>query len=245
MAIGRGTVRTTGVLLLVAGCRTQRESTVDVPNPLNNDVPAQAGTGTLCKSLGGDIATVTGRKYQWDFDGAFGPPPPEFVVVLGNWQVETESTAPSPPNALRQKGAFAVGDFPRALVKDLTFADLTMQVRCRMESGNTDQACGLVLRAQDGCNYYVARANAKEGNTRFYLSVNGRRTQIGPTAATPLVPGTWYTLKVIAKGSDLTISLDGAQVVAFKDTTFARGKIGLWTKADSVTAFDALEASGD
>lgn len=27
------------------------------------------------------------------------------------------------------------------------------------------------------------------------------------------------------------------------DSTFVRGKIGLWTKADSVTAFDDLEAT--
>jgi len=54
--------------------------------------------------------------------------------------------------------------------------------------------------------------------------------------------GIWHTLEATATGDTLTVSWDGEQLMSKRDTTFARGKIGLWTKVDSVTAFDDLEA---
>jgi hypothetical protein len=197
----------------------------------------------LCPALGAETIVVTGEQHSWSFDTGFGGLPSDFIGVLGDWRVEAESTAPSSPNVLRQRGTFPVPEFPRAMVKHFTFTDFTLSVKCRPESGVTDQACGAVFRAQDGCNYYVARANAAEGNTRIYISVNGVRTQLGPTALTPMVIGTWYTLGVTANGPDLSVRMDGVEVITASDSTFVKGKIGVWTKADSVTAFDDLEAT--
>ena len=189
------------------------------------------------------IPAQAGMTYKWSFDGtSAGATPPDLVPVLGTWQVAAESMAPSAPNVLRQSATFGNPDFPRVLVKDLTFNDLRLKVRCRPETGGTDRACGLIFRAQDSDNYYVVRANALEGNVNLYHTVQRSRVQFAGASAT--VPsGEWSTLEVTASGGTFTVSWNGPVLFTATDSMFARGKIGLWTKADSVTAFDDLEAT--
>jgi hypothetical protein len=129
-------------------------------------------------------------------------------------------------------------------MKDLSFTDLSVKVRCKPESGSTDQACGLIFRARDSDNYYIARANALENNVRLYRVVGRDRQQFG-SADTQVKAGEWHTLEATARGAALTIRWDGAEVITQTDSTFASGKIGLWTKADSITSFDDLEARAE
>ena len=145
---------------------------------------------------------------------------------------------------MRQLGSFGDPDFPRIIVEDLTFADLTVRVRCKPERGGTDRACGLMFRLKDSDDYYVTRANALEANVRLYRVVHGDRQQFA-SADLPVTSGEWHTLEAHARGSSLTVKWDDKQVISATDDTFQRGKIGLWTKADSVTAFDDLEATGE
>src|SRR5437867_330850 len=87
-----------------------------------------------------------GRTYRWNFDDLpIGNPPSDFAVALGFWKVELEDSAPSRPHVLRQVGRFANPDFPRILVRQLTFADLTLRVHCRPEAGWLDRSCGLMF----------------------------------------------------------------------------------------------------
>jgi membrane-bound inhibitor of C-type lysozyme len=57
--------------------------------------------------------------------------------------------------------------------------------------------------------------------------------------------GEWHTLEVEARGTSLSVSWDGRKVISATGATFDSWKIGLWTKADSVTAFDDLEARAE
>jgi hypothetical protein len=199
-------------------------------------------TPTSFTSGGDEVPVDKGRTYRWSFDDlAVGALPPDFLSVLGNWRVETVDAAPSAPNVLRQTGAFKDPDFPRVIVKGLTFTDVTVRVRCRPEGGAIDRACGLMFRVKDSDNYYITRANALEGNVRLYRVVNGDRQQFG-SANLDVTAGQWHTLEATAQGPKLTVTWDGRSVIDVSDTTFTNGKIGLWTKADSVTAFDDLEA---
>jgi hypothetical protein len=70
--------------------------------------------------------------------------------------------------------------------------------------------------------------------------VNGRRRELAGWDG-KVAPRTWHTLAVEARGSRFVVSFDGKQVIDAKDDTFQdAGKVGLWTKADSVTEFDGL-----
>jgi hypothetical protein len=199
-------------------------------------------TPTTFTTGGPEVMAERGRPYQFSFDDAAGPLPAAMSNVLGQWTRSPDATAPSGPNVLQQGGQFSNPDYPRVLVNELTFQDATVSVRCRMDAGSIDRACGLMFRAQDSDNYYVTRANALESNIRFYRVVAGSRMQLA-SANKEVTSGAWHLLEATTAGDEITVRWDGEQVMRSRDATFAKGKIGLWTKADSVTAFDDLEAT--
>ncbi len=135
-----------------------------------------------------------------------------------------------------------------AVATAVTTADADISVRFKPVSGRVDQAAGLVWRYQDEDNYYLVRANALEDNVVLYKVERGRRTDLpvkgaGRTYGKPAeVPaGQWSTLRVVATGPRFEVSLNGVKLYEVEDTTFtAAGRIGVWTKADSVTHFDDL-----
>jgi len=151
------------------------------------------------------------------------------------WTIERDDTAPSKPNVLKQSG---VATFPICLKDDTSLKDGFVEVKFKPISGREDQAGGLIWRAQDANNYYVARANALENNVTIYHTINGRRTEKQRTRMTVTL-NQWHTLRVDFISSHFTVLLDGKSAIDWEDTTFTQaGKVGLWTKADSVTAFD-------
>ena len=99
-------------------------------------------------------------------------------------------------------------------------------------------AAGLVWRAKDANNYYIARANALENNVTIYHTVNGRRTE-KKRVATSVAGSIWHSLRVDFAGGHFIVTLDGKNALEWDDDTFKEaGKVGAWTKADSVTLFD-------
>jgi Domain of Unknown Function (DUF1080) len=131
-----------------------------------------------------------------------------------------------------------------ALLEDKTFGDVDVSVRFRPISGKEDASGGIILRARDGQNYLLVRANALENNFRLYTLVNGSRRTIASARVTEPKLGEWHTLRVTAAGPRIRAWLDGAALIDHTDTTYSRGFIGLWTKADSVTEFADLTATG-
>ncbi len=159
------------------------------------------------------------------------------------WTVEKNATAPSPPNVLKQSG---VADFPLCIKDATNLKDGFVEVKFNAVSGKRDQAAGVVWRFQDNGNYYICRANAIEGNVVLYktelgvrkpLDIVGRRSGYGVKA--PVARQEWQTLRVDFHGDIFTVKLNGKELFKVKDSTFTgAGKVGLWTKADSVTLFD-------
>ena len=151
------------------------------------------------------------------------------------WTVNADSSAPSRPNVLTQQGR---GTFPWAVKEGVAIADGSVEVKFKAISGKEDQAGGLMWRWKDGNNYYVARANALENNVSLYYTANGRRNTIKYVKA-PVPLNTWHTLRVDFAGDTIRVSLNGKTYIEEKDShIIGTGAVGLWTKADSVTAFD-------
>ncbi len=134
--------------------------------------------------------------------------------------------------------------FPLALWKQGRFSDVDVSVRFQPISGEMDASGGVVFRARDGGNYYVARANSLENNIRLYTFIDGKRSQIAGTRIDPPALGEWHTLRAVAVGSRIQVWLDGSLFIDHKDQTYAEGYVGVWTKADAVTDFDDLRVSG-
>ena len=153
----------------------------------------------------------------------------------GNWAVNLDAFAPSTPNVFTQVGQ---GTFPWAVKEGSAVSDGFVEVKFKAISGKQDQAAGLMWRWKDGNNYYVARANALENNISLYYTSNGRRNTIKYVKA-PVPLNAWHTLRIEFIGSVIKVSLNGKTYIEEKDTHISgSGAVGLWTKADSITAFD-------
>ncbi len=168
----------------------------------------------------------------------------------GVWVVKQDATAPSAPNVLAQTDADPVSyRFPICVYEGFSAKDVDVSVKYKPISGKEDQAAGIVWRYRDQNNYYIARANANENNVVLYKVENGVRTDLplvgkgrtyGVKAKIP--SGEWGTLRVVATGDLFEVYSNGAKLFEVRDSTFSgAGKVGLWTKADSVTLFDDLE----
>lgn len=158
-----------------------------------------------------------------------------------HWSVEKDASAPSQSNVLKQSGE---ATYPLCLKTDTKLKDGFVEARFMPVSGQEDQAGGLVWRAKDANNYYIARANALEDNVHIYHTVDGRRGQFDGVDA-KVKGGQWHTLRVEFAGPVFTVLLNGKKVLTATDRTFTdAGMVGVWTKADSVTLFDNFSYGG-
>ena len=150
------------------------------------------------------------------------------------WTVEADPSAPNKGKVLRQSGT---ATFPWCVKSDAKLTDGWVEVKFKPLSGREDQAGGVVWRWKDGNNYYVARANALENNVSLYYTERGSRKTLKYIDA-PVPAGVWHTLRVEFSGTGIGVSLDGKRYIDFHDSHIAGpGAVGVWTKADSVTAF--------
>jgi hypothetical protein len=198
-------------------------------------------------------ATVHGQTRKVDFEqDTVGQAPKGFVFghtrqtgAPGRWLVQEDKGG----KYLAQLEADGTRSrFPMAVLADVSAANVDLSVRFRPVSGRVDQAAGLVWRYQNEDNYYIVRANALEDNVVLYKVQNGQRTDLavkgeGRTYGKPAeVPaGQWSTLRVAATGGRFEVFFNGGKLYEVEDATFTgAGRVGVWTKADSVTHFDDL-----
>jgi hypothetical protein len=161
------------------------------------------------------------------------------------WTVESDETAPSKSKVLKQSGR---ATYPLLLKNETNIRDGFIAVKFKAIAGSQDRAAGVVWRARDANNYYVVRANALEDNFFLYKTVNGVRSALdivgrkgGYGVGVRVPANTWHSLRVDFKATRFRASFNGKQLFEVEDSTFTdAGKVGLWTKADSVTLFDQM-----
>jgi hypothetical protein len=235
-------------IFIVLACNpqaTSSENTSASSSPVATETPAPA--------------QEPGKSFTYNFDkDPAGGLPAKFHSALtgsgapGVWAITADTSAPSQPNVLAQTSADKTSyRFPLAIADEGSFRDLDLSVRFKTISGRVDQAAGLVWRLKDANNYYIVRANALEGNVVLYKVQSGKRTDLpvkgegrtyGKKASVP--SGQWNELRVTAAGNLFEVYLNNQKLYEVEDNTFPEGgKVGLWTKADSVTHFDDLRVT--
>ena len=211
----------------------------------NQDGPPATPTATAT-STQQQADLPAGKAATYNFDGASpGNLPPNFASArtgqgdIGSWAILSDNTTPSKPNVLGQTSTDSTDyRFPMAILNDCVYRDLELIVKFKPVNGSVDQAGGLVFRYRDENNYYVVRANALEDNCNLYHVINGQRRQFAGANIT-VTPKQWHELKVVCVGDQINCFFDGKQVIQATDDTFKdAGRVGMWTKADSVTYFD-------
>jgi hypothetical protein len=195
---------------------------------------------TICLLL-----TFQAQSRSWNFDKErANATVPDFTRETGDWNVVADNDAPSKPNVLAQLAKSPGPTFNITLIGDTNYKDVDLSVSMKAVAGSTDQGGGLVWRAKDARNYYIARYNPLEDNFRVYKVESGRRIEL-ENANIRNTPG-WHKLRVTMTGDHIECYYDGRKYLDVRDSTFpASGKIGLWTKADAQTHFDNLTVSGN
>jgi 3-keto-disaccharide hydrolase len=165
-------------------------------------------------------------------------------TIAGQWAVEDVPGASSAGKALVQRAT--KNDFNVIIAPGGPYDNIDVSVRFKPISGREDASGGIVFRFADG-HYYVVRANALEDNFNLYYYepksllagiIGGRHYMTGVSVNAPKL-GQWHELRVTAVADRIKAWLNGRQLIEYSDSRFASGRIGLWTKADSITAFDA------
>lgn len=159
----------------------------------------------------------------------------ETGIGTAHWSVERDESAPSPTQVLKQSGE---AEFPVCIYQKANLADGFVEVKFKLVAGKEDQAGGVIFRVKDSNNYYIARANALEDSVVLFHTINGNRQEI-KTADLKVTAQQWHKLRAEFRGPEITLFYDGKQVLKTEDSALkAPGKVGLWTKSDSVTLFD-------
>lgn len=159
---------------------------------------------------------------------------------LATWQVVTDSTAPSGKKVLEltDTNHNYGGSFNLCWTDKVQFLNGIITVHFKANKGQEDEGGGVIWRAKDKNNYYIARYNPLEDNFRMYYVKDGARRMLA-SSRIKFPAHVWHTMKIVQDGNKLSGYLNGKKYLEVKDKTFTKpGGVGLWTKADAATSFD-------
>ena len=218
-------------VLLSVACSFAAERTFDFSEFRENEIPS------------GFRSTVTGRGQPGEWRIRMVEVPPVLAPFSTKSPVMTRRAVLGQVSTERNENRA-----PLFVYEGDAFKDFTFTTRFKIASGEVEQMAGVAFRIQDERNYYYIRANAKDQNVAFFRYVEGEL--IGPVSVPADVKkGEWNQLVVECRGSKLrallnekeTIPWTEPNLVLFPDGTskgvFPVGKVGFWTKADSVVYF--------
>ena len=200
----------------------------------------------------------SGGSQVWDFDQDRGySTPQDWTAVAGDWRVVIDRDAPSEPNTIGLPGyglphisqvklwldSFFNTNYLLAIPKDATeYSDFSYEAAFKPWGGAFGSYAGLVFRYTDPQNYYVLVAACPKDTLALYRMNGGQLNPIKEVPAT-LERGRWYNLKIDARGGHFIAFLDGQQMLAADDGSFAKGRIGVWSQNDSRVSFDNIKVT--
>jgi sorbitol-specific phosphotransferase system component IIA len=183
-------------------------------------------------SIGNHSARSQTPALRFDFT----KPLDGWTTISGKWAIEDVAGTSQAGRALVQRATD--NDFNVIVAPGGPCGNVDVSVRFKPMSGREDASAGIIFRFSED-RYYVIRANALENNFNFYYYDRGRRQIAGTSVKAPAL-GRWHKLRITAVGDRIQGWLNDQVLIDQRDSRFASGRIGLWTKADSVTAFDNL-----
>ena len=114
------------------------------------------------------------------------------------------------------------------------FRNGEISMRFKPLAGRIDQGAGILFNLKSNGNYLTIRANALENNLVLWQFVNGKRTSVKWIRNTLTATKQWHTLKVRIAGNKVEGYLDEKLLLEHELPQPVSGRIGVWSKADSV-----------
>lgn len=195
----------------------------------------------------------------------------KFLSVVGNWSIVDDGGKKvlavdgrqwlrgQPANGLAQKARAIYGSrheefidnvkafayFPYAVLKDVgDFHDGDISLRFKLVAGQLDQCAGILFNLKSNGDYLAVRFNGKEDNVVLWTFNQGKRKFVKKGSENvPLQMNTWHTLQISVHGTNLQAALDGKHLLDFTLAEAVAGRVGVWSKTDSVSYFDDYTVS--
>src|SRR5262245_65638715 len=189
----------------------------------------------------------------------------KFLSVVGNWVITQDDNKKvlmvdgrewkrgQPAGGLADKARLIYGSrheefidnvkafayFPIAIARGIDdFQNGEISVRFMMVGGTLDRCAGILFNVKPNGDYLTVRFNGTEDNVVLWTFNEGKRSFVKRATETfPLELGTWHELRIAVHGTQLTGFLDGKAVLDYTLKEPVSGKVGLWSKTDSMTEF--------
>ncbi|HKF45060.1 MAG TPA: hypothetical protein VKG01_18325 [Thermoanaerobaculia bacterium] len=194
-----------------------------------------------------------------------GAEPKSFLPVVGNWVIVEEEGKKvvlvdgrqwrkgQPAGGLAENARAIYGSrheefldnvkafayYPYAVASAVeNFTDGEISMRFRLLEGLLDQCAGILFNLKPNGDYWTVRFNDKEDNLVLWKFENGKRSFVKKgTRDVPLPMKTWHSMSIVTKGAHVHATLDGEDLLDDDLPAPISGKIGIWSKTDSVTEF--------
>lgn len=163
--------------------------------------------------------------------------------VIGHWATTLEAGETIViADARKWETQPAAVPFPLALIRDVNdFRDGVLAVKFNLIAGESDQIAGLAFGVTPQSEYYYARYNTKDGNVALWRFEDGeRRRLVDGTAHLQLPLNAWHDLQVEVRGQKVVASVAGKLRIEHTLPAPVSGRVGFYTKRDSVTAFKSF-----
>ena len=190
----------------------------------------------------------------------------KFLSVVGNWIIVQDGDKKclavdgrqwmrgQPAGGLAQKARTIYGSrheefidnvkafayFPYAVARDIdNFSDGEISLQFKLVAGQLDQCAGILFNLKPNGDYLTVRFNGKEDNVVLWTFNKGKRSFVKRgTENVPLAMNQWNSLKIAVHGTSLQASLNGKLLLEYTLPEPVSGKVGVWSKTDSVSYFD-------
>jgi hypothetical protein len=195
-----------------------------------------------------------------------GAEPGRFVPVVGNWVIAQDGGIKvvmvdgrewkrgQPAGGLADKARLIYGSrheefidnvkafayFPYAVAQGIDdFRNGEISMRFQMIEGQLDSCAGILFNLKPNGDYLTVRFNGKEDNLVLWTFKSGKRSFVKKGSEDmPLQRKQWYTMKIAVHGTNLEGWLNGKLLLDYTLPEPVSGKVGLWSKTDSVSYFD-------
>jgi len=196
----------------------------------------------------------------------------KFLAVVGNWLIVEDNSGKKviavdgrswlrgqPSGSLAEKARSIYGArneefidnvkawayFPYAVAKDVDdFQDGKIGVWFKIVAGQLDECAGVLFNLRPNGDYLTVRFNGMEDNVVLWTFNKGVRKFVKRGSENvPLQKNTWHNLQISVHGTNLQAALDGKHLLDYTLAETVSGKIGLWSKTDSVIYFNDFTVS--
>lgn len=129
--------------------------------------------------------------------------------------------------------------YPYAVARDVeSFQDGEIALRFKLLGGALDQCAGILFNLKPNGDYWAVRFNQKEDNLVLWKFENGKRSFVKKNVHDVALPmREWHAIALTIKGATIAAALDGEKLIDYELPAPVDGRIGVWSKTDSVAEF--------